>query len=73
VSLFQVTSGLTKKLFRKEINTLAKGRPRKKVLEIHALVLQQEHKELAAKTSKKAKETEIIIDESMARRSRRIR
>ena len=29
-----------------------------------AVVLQQEHKKLAAKTSKKAKKTEIIIDES---------
>jgi DNA primase large subunit len=58
------SSGLTKKSFRKEINTLAKGRPRKKVLEMFALVLQQEHKKLAAKTSKRAKKTEIIIDES---------
>jgi hypothetical protein len=29
-----------------------------------AVVLQQEHKKLAAKTPKKAKKTEIIIDES---------
>jgi hypothetical protein len=54
------SSGLTKKsLFRKEINILAKGRPRKKVLEIFAVVLQQEHKKLAAKTPKKAKKTEM--------------
>ena len=58
------SSGLTKKSFRKEINILAKGRPRKKVLEMFAVVLQQEHKKLAAKTPKKAKKTEIIIDES---------
>jgi hypothetical protein len=58
------SSGLTKKSFRKEIYTLAKGSPRKKVLEMFALVLQQEHKKLAAKSSKKAKKTEIVIDES---------
>jgi hypothetical protein len=29
--------GLTKKSFRKEINILAKGRPRKKILEMFAL------------------------------------
>jgi hypothetical protein len=58
------SSGLTKKSFRKEINILAKGRPRKKVLEMFAVVLQQEHNKLAAKTPKKARKTEIIIDES---------
>jgi hypothetical protein len=58
------SSGLTKKSFRKEINILGKGRPRKKVLEMVAVVLQQEHKKLAAKTPRKAKKTEIIIDES---------
>jgi hypothetical protein len=58
------SSGLTKKSFGKEINILAKGRPRKKVLEMFAVVLQQEHNKLAAKIPKKAKRTEIIIDES---------
>jgi hypothetical protein len=58
------SSGLTRKSFRKDINILAKGRPRKKVLEMFAVVLQQEHNKLAAKTPKKAKKTEIIIDES---------
>jgi hypothetical protein len=58
------SSGLIQKSFRKEINILAKGRPRKKVLEMFAVVLQQEHKKLAAKTPKKAKKIEIIIDES---------
>jgi hypothetical protein len=57
------SSGLTKNSFRKEINILAKGRPRKKILEMFAVVLQQEHKNLAAKTPKKAKKT-IIMDES---------
>jgi hypothetical protein len=57
------SSGLTKKSFRKEINILAKGRPRKKILEMFAIVLQQEHKKLAAKTPKKAKNT-IIMDKS---------
>jgi hypothetical protein len=56
--------GLTKKSFRKEINILAKGRPRKKVLEMFADVLQQEHNKLAAKTPKKSKKTKIIIDVS---------
>ena len=59
------SSGLTKKSFRKEINILAKGRPRKKILEMFAVVLQQEHKKLAAaKTPKKAKRTKLIVDES---------
>jgi hypothetical protein len=58
------SSGLTKKSFCKEINILAKGRPRKKVLEMFNVVLQQEHNKLAAKTPKKAKKIEIIIDES---------
>jgi hypothetical protein len=58
------SSGLTKKSFRKEINILAKGRPKKKILEIFATVLQQEHKKLAAKTPKKARKTKIILDES---------
>jgi hypothetical protein len=52
------SSGLTKKkFFRKEINILAKWRPRKKIPEIFAVVLQQEHKKLAAKTPKKALKT----------------
>jgi hypothetical protein len=57
------SSGSTKKPFRKEINILAKGRPRKKILEMFAIVLQQEHNKLAAKTPKKAKKT-TIMDES---------
>jgi hypothetical protein len=47
------SSGLTKKSFRKEINILAKKRPGKKVLKMFAVVLQQEHNKLAAKTPKK--------------------
>jgi NCAIR mutase (PurE)-related protein len=58
------SSGLTRKSFRKEINILAKGRSRKKVLEMFAVVLQQEHNKLATKTPKKAKKTETIVDES---------
>jgi hypothetical protein len=58
------SSGLTKKTFSKEINILAKGRPRKKILEMFAVVLQQEHKKLAAKTPKKAKKTKIIVNKS---------
>jgi hypothetical protein len=54
----------TKKSSRKEINILAKGRPRKKILEMFAIVLQQEHKKLAAKTSKEPKKNKIILDES---------
>jgi hypothetical protein len=56
--------GLTNKSFRKEINILAKGRPRKKILEMFAVVLQQEHNKLAAKTPKKAQKTKIIMDQS---------
>ena len=51
------SSGLTKKSFHNEINILAKGRPKKKILEMFAVVLQQEHKKLSAKTPKKAKQT----------------
>jgi hypothetical protein len=58
------SSGFTKKSFRKEINILGKGRPRKKILEIFAVVLQQEQNKLAAKTLKMAKKTKIIWDES---------
>jgi hypothetical protein len=53
-----------KKSFRKEIYILAELRPRKEILEMFALVLQQEHKKLATKTSRKAKKTKIILDES---------
>jgi hypothetical protein len=63
--------GLTRKSFRKEINILAKGRPRKKILEIFAVVLQQEHKKLAAKTPKKAKKTKSIVDKSSDSKKRR--
>jgi hypothetical protein len=45
------SSGLNKKSFCKEMNILAKGRPRKKILGTSAVVLQQEHKKRAAKTS----------------------
>ena len=58
------SSGLTKKSFRKEINILAKERPKKKILEMFAVVLQQEHTKLSAKTRKKAKRTKVIVDES---------
>jgi hypothetical protein len=58
-----LSSDLTKKSFHKEINILAKGRPRKKVLEMFAVVFQQEPKKLAAQTPKKAQKT-IIMDES---------
>jgi hypothetical protein len=59
-----MSSGLTKKSFRKEINILAKGRLRKKILEMFTVVLQQEHNKLAAKTLKKARKTKIIMDKS---------
>jgi len=49
------TSALTKKSFRKEINSLAKGRPKKKILEMFASVLQEEAKKIAGKKSTKAK------------------
>jgi hypothetical protein len=55
------SSRLTKKSFHKEINILAKGRPRKKIVEMFAVVLQQEHKKLAAKTSKKPKRTKSVL------------
>ncbi len=59
------SSGLTKQSFRKEINILSKGRPRKKILEMFAVVLQQEHKKLAGKKTKKAKTTKkVVIDMS---------
>jgi hypothetical protein len=58
------SSGLSKKSFRKEIKMFAKGRPRKKILDMFAMVLQQEHKKLASKTPKKVKKTKIILDES---------
>jgi hypothetical protein len=51
-------------LLWKKINILAKGRPRKKLLAMFAVVLQQEHKKLAAKTPNKAQKTKIIMDES---------
>jgi hypothetical protein len=58
------SSGLTKKFFHKEINILAKERPRKKILEMFALVLQQEHNKLAAKTPKKVKKSKISLGKS---------
>jgi hypothetical protein len=62
------SSGLTKKSFRKEINILAKGRPRKKILEMFAVVIQQEHQKMSQKksanTNKKAKKTILIDNES---------
>jgi hypothetical protein len=58
------SSGLTKKSFCKEIKILVKGRPTKRILEMFAVVLQQEHKKLAAKNPEKAKETKIVLDES---------
>jgi hypothetical protein len=57
------SSGLTRKSFRKEINILAKLRPKKKILEMFAVVLQQEHKKLTSKNTKKIKRS-IILDES---------
>jgi hypothetical protein len=44
---------MTKNSFRREINMMAKKRPKKKILEMFATVLQQEHNRLAK--SKKAK------------------
>jgi hypothetical protein len=58
------TLGFNKKSFGKDISILAKGRPRKKVLEMFAIVLQQEHKVHATKTSKKTKNNKIILNES---------
>jgi hypothetical protein len=55
------SSGLSKKSFRKEINYLAKGKPRKKILEMFQAVLHKEHKRLAAKTSKKSKKKKVIV------------
>jgi hypothetical protein len=57
------SSDLSKKSFRKEINIIAKIRPKKKILEIFAVVLQQEHNNLTAKNIKKIKK-KIILDES---------
>ena len=54
---------LSKKSFRKEINFLAKGKPRKKILEMFQAVLHKEHKRLAAKTSKKSKKKKVIVVE----------
>jgi hypothetical protein len=47
--------GLTKKSFRKEIDLLAKVRPKKKILDMFAIVLQEEHNKLDAKNNKKIK------------------
>ncbi len=58
------SSGLTKKSFRKENKILAIGMPRKKILKMFAIVLKQEHKKLAAKTSRENKKNKIILDES---------
>ena len=64
------SSALTKKSFRKEINTLAKGRPKKKILEMFALVLQEEAKKIAGKkstkasTKKPAKKKRVEVDDS---------
>ena len=57
------SSGLTKKSFRKEINFLAKQRPKKKILEMFAVVLEEEQHKLNSKNAKKIKK-EIILDES---------
>jgi hypothetical protein len=57
------SGGLSKKSFRKEINYLAKGKPRKKILEMFQTVLHKEHKRLSAKTSKKPKKKKVIVVE----------
>jgi hypothetical protein len=57
------SSGLTKKFFCKEIYVLAKVRPKKKILEMFAVVLQEEHNKLAARNNKKIKK-KTILDES---------
>ncbi len=57
------SSGLTKKSFRKEINFLAKQRPKKKILEMFAVVLEEEQQKLNSKNAKKIKK-KIILDES---------
>lgn len=56
------SSGLSKKSFRKEINSLAKGKPRKKILEMFQAVLQKEQKRLSK--SKKSKKKKVIIESS---------
>ncbi len=56
------STGFSKKSFRKEINSLAKGKPRKKILEMFQAVLQKEHKRLAK--SKKSKKKKVIIESS---------
>ena len=57
------SSGLTKKSFREEINFLAKQRPKKKILEMFAVVLEEEQQKLNSKNAKKIKK-KIILDES---------
>jgi hypothetical protein len=58
------SSGLSKKSFRKEINILAKVRPKKKILEMFAVVLQQEHNKLSSKNTKKIKKKNILDESS---------
>jgi hypothetical protein len=55
---------LTEKYSQKEIKIIATERPRRKILEMFDIVLQQEHKKLAAKTSKNSKKKKIILDAS---------
>ena len=57
------SSGLTKKTFCKEINFLAKQRPKKKILEMFAVVLEEEQHKLNSKNAKKIKK-KIILDKS---------
>ena len=61
------SSGLIKKSFRKEINFLAKQRPKKKILEMFAVVLEEEQQKLNSKNAKKIKK-KIILDESSDRK-----
>ena len=49
--------------FREEINFLAKQRPKKKILEMFAVVLEEEQQKLNSKNAKKIKK-KIILDES---------
>ena len=62
------SSGMTKKSFRKEINLLAKKRPKKKVIEMFASILQTEYGKVNKKKkpskAKKARKKKPIFSQS---------
>ncbi len=54
---------MTKNSFRREINMMAKKRPKKKILEMFATVLQQEHNMLSkSKKAKAATKKRLVFD-----------